>query len=100
MDEKFDETVKEILSEIDELGHSSSERVEHIYTFESGSSLEQEKAQEVYDQIREDTILESENRTSLGSLINPFERFEPTSSTLIKESEKHFRHHLNQKKIS
>ena len=33
MDEKFDDTVKEILSEIDELGHSSSESVEHIDIF-------------------------------------------------------------------
>ena len=32
MDEKIDETVKEILSEIGELGHSSSERLEHIDT--------------------------------------------------------------------
>ena len=79
MDERFDETVKEILSEIDELGHSSSERVEHIDTFESGSSLEEERAQEVYDQIREDTILESS--------INSFVGFEPTSSTPNRESE-------------
>ena len=40
MDKKFDETVKEILSEIDELGYSSSERVEYSDTLESSSHYE------------------------------------------------------------
>ena len=79
MDERFDETVEDIINEIEELGHGSSERVEHIDIFESGSSLEEERAQEAYDQIREDTTLESS--------ANSFEGFEPTSSTPNRESE-------------
>ena len=76
MDEKFDETVEEIINQIEVLGDRSSERVEHI---ESGSGLEEERAQEAYDEIRENTALESS--------ANSFEGFEPTSSTPDKESE-------------
>ena len=76
MDERFDETVEDIINQIEVLGDRSSERVEHI---ESGSSLEEERAQEAYDEIRENTALESS--------ANSFEGFEPTSSTPNKESE-------------
>ena len=79
MDEKFDETVEEIINQIEVLGHRSSERVEHIDILESGSSLEEERAQEAYDEIRENTALESS--------ANSFEGFEPTSSTPNRESE-------------
>ena len=80
MGDKFGETVKEILSEIDELGYSSSERVEYSDTLESGSQLELERAQEVFDQIRD-----SEEETPFESLANLFEGFGATSSTPSRE---------------
>ena len=80
MDENFDETVKEILSEIDELGYSSSERVEYSDTLESGSHFELQSAEEAFDQIRD-----SEEETPLESLANLFEGFGATSSTPSRE---------------
>ena len=71
MDEKFDKTVDDIIEQIGVLGDRPSERVEHI---ESGSELEEERAQEAYEEIRE-------------SSANSFEGFEPTSSTPNRESE-------------
>ena len=70
MDEKFDKTVDDIINQIGVLGDRPSERVEHI---ESGSELEEERAQEAYEEIRESS--------------NSFEGFEPTSSTPNRESE-------------
>ena len=79
MGDKLNESVSEILSEINELAHSTGEREEYIDTFESGNSLEQAKAQEYYDQIQEDTTPEA--------LRNSFEGFETKTSTPNKESE-------------
>ena len=80
MDEKFDETVKEILSEIDELGYSSSERVEYSDTLESGSHFVLQRAEEAFDQIRD-----SDEETPLEFIANLFEGFRPTSSTPSRE---------------
>ena len=80
MGDKFGEAVKEILSEIDELGYSSSERVEYSDTLESGRHLELESAEEAFDQIRD-----SEEETPLESLANLFEGFGATSSPPKKE---------------
>ena len=71
MGDKFGETVKELLSEIDELGYSSSERVEYSDTLESGRHLELESAEE--------------EGTPLESLANLFEGFGATSSTPSRE---------------
>ena len=76
MDEKFVKTVDDIIEQIGVLGDRPSERVEHI---ESGSELEEERAQEAYDEIRENTALEPS--------ANSFEGFEPTSSTPNRKSE-------------
>ena len=59
MEDNLDESINKILSGINELAYSTGERAEYIDTLESGSSLEQEKAQEYYDQIEEDTTPES-----------------------------------------
>ena len=48
-EDNLDESINEILSGINELAYSTGERAEYIDTLESGSSLEQEKAQEFYD---------------------------------------------------
>ena len=61
----FDKTVDEIIEQIGVLGDRPSERVEHI---ESGSELEEDRAQEAYEEIRD-------------SSENSFEGFAPTSST-------------------
>ena len=71
MDENLEKTVDDIIEQIGILGDRPSERVEHI---ESGSELEEERAQEAYEEIRE-------------SSANSFEGFEPTSSTPKRESE-------------
>ena len=42
MGDKLDESVNEVLSEIDELAYSENERAEYIDTLENGINLEQE----------------------------------------------------------
>ena len=71
MDENLEKTVDDILEQIEILGDRQSERIEQI---ESGRDLEEEKAEEAYEEIRE-------------SSANLFEGFGPTSSTPKKESE-------------
>ena len=86
MGDELDESVSKILSELDELEYSTGEKVEYTDTLESGSNLEQEKAQELFDQIREDITLESDDEIPAESLIYLFEGFESITSTPNKES--------------
>ena len=79
MGDNLNKSINEIFLGINELAYSTGEWEEYIDTFESGSSLEQEKAQEYYDQIQEDTAPEA--------LRNLFEGFETKTSTPNKESE-------------
>ena len=60
MDENLEKTVDDIIEQIGILGDRPSERVEQI---ESGSDLEEERAQEAYEEIRE---------TSDGKLANGY----------------------------
>ena len=71
MDENLEKTVDDILEQIEILGDRQGERVEQI---ESGRDLEEKRAEEAYEEIRE-------------SSANLFEGFGPTSSTPKKESE-------------
>ena len=67
---KINKSINEILSELNELAHSTGEREECIDTFENSNSLEQAKAEEYYEALR-----------------NSFEGFETKTSTPNKESE-------------
>ena len=83
MGDELGESVNTILSELDELEYSTGEKVEYTDTLESGSNLELEKAQELFDQIRED----SEDEIAPESLKILFEGFDSITSTPNKESE-------------
>ena len=68
MGDNLEESEEKVLSGINELAYSENERAEYVDTLENGINLEQEKAQEFYDQIEEETTLESEEETALESL--------------------------------
>ena len=87
MGDELGESVNTILSELDELEYSTGEKVEYTDTLESGSNLELEKAQELFDQIRVDIILDSEDEIPPELLENLFEGFDSITSTPNKESE-------------
>ena len=59
MRDRLNDSVNEVLSEINELAYSENERAEYIDTLENGINLEQEYSQELYDQIEKETTPES-----------------------------------------
>ena len=59
MGNKLNDSLNEVLSEIYELAYSGNERAEYTDTLENGINLEQEEAQELYDQIEKETTPES-----------------------------------------
>ena len=79
MGDKLNDSVNEVLSEIDELAYSENERAEYIDTLENGINLEQEQEQELYDQIEIETKPESS--------IHLFTGFDRVTSTPNKECE-------------
>ena len=79
MEDNLDESVNEVLSEINELAYSVNEGAEYTDTLENGINLEQEQAQELYDQIEKETTPESS--------IYLFPGFDGLTSTPNEESE-------------
>ena len=71
MEDRFNKSLSELSEEIDELDQGAGEREEGIDTFENNNSLEQVKAEEGYEDIRD----------------NSFEGFEADTSTPGKEGE-------------